>query len=223
MSLESRKGTALEDPGAELVDQLTTVWDRYGRIILGVVVALAVVGAVAYFTFRSNATQESAAAEKLAQANALFWQGDYDRSKTIADEVAKQYGGTASGLDALRISGDDAYWRADWKGSITAYKAYLGKSSSGLMGNVVRRSLAYAYESDKQYAEAAKLFDGLVGAFERESSAEFLAASARCYEALNNKPEATKRIQRLVDEFGDTSYANRARVKLAELGGSAKN
>jgi predicted negative regulator of RcsB-dependent stress response len=223
LSLESRKGNALEDPGAVLVDQVTNVWERYGRIVMGVLVALVAVGAVAYFTVRSNATQEAAASEKLAQANALFWQGDYERSKTIADEVSKQYGGTPSGVDALRISGDDAYWRGNWKEAITAYKAYLAKNGSGLMGNVVRRSLAYSYDSDKQYAEAAKLFDGLVGAFERESSAEFLAASARCYEALNNKPEAVKRVQRLVDEFGDTSYANRARLKLAELGASTQH
>jgi predicted negative regulator of RcsB-dependent stress response len=223
LSLESRKGTALDDPGAELVDQVTNVWDRYGRIILGALVALVAVGAVAYFTVRSNAAQEAKASEQLVQANSLFWQGDYERSKTAADAVAKQYGGTPSGLDALRISGDASYWRGQWKDAITAYKSYLSKSGSGLMGNVVRRSLAYAYESDKQYAEAAKLFDGLVGTFERESSAEFLAASARCYEALNNKAEAVKRVQRLVDEFGDTSYANRARLKLAELGASTQN
>ena len=223
MSLESRKGTALQDPGAEMVDQVTGLWDRYGRIVLGVLAAVVAVAAVAYFTLRSNETQEVAASEKLAQANALFWQGDYDRSKTIADEVAKQYGGTPSGIDALRISGDDAYWRGNWKEAITQYKAYLGKSGSGLMGSVVRRSLAYAYESDQQQAEAAKLYDGLVGAFDRESSAEFLAAVARCQEALGNKSEAVKRLQRLTDEFGETSYASRARVKLAELSASAPN
>lgn len=223
MSLESRKGTALQDPGAEMLDQVTSLWERYGRIILGALVAVVAVAAVAYFTIRSNATQEVSASEKLAQANALFWQGDYDRSKTIADEVAKQYGGTPSGIDALRISGDNAYWRGNWKDAITQYKAYLGKSGSGLMGSVVRRSLAYAYESDKQQAEAAKLYDGLVGVFDRESSAEFLAASARCHEALGNKAEAVKRLQRLTDEFGETSYASRARVKLAELSASAPN
>ena len=223
MSLESRKGTALQDPGAEMLDQVTSLWERYGRIILGALVAVVAVAAVAYFTIRSNATQEVSASEKLAQANALFWQGDYDRSKSIADETAKQYGGTPSGIDARRISGDNAYWRGNWKDAITQYKAYLGKSGSGLMGSVVRRSLAYAYESDKQQAEAAKLYDGLAGVFDRESSAEFLAASARCHEALGNKAEAVKRLQRLTDEFGETSYASRARVKLAELSASAPN
>ncbi len=219
MSLESRKGTALEDPGAELVDRLTALWARYARIILGALVAVVVVAGVAFYTIRSGATLEAAASEKLASANAMFWQGDYDRAKTAADEVAKQYGGTPSGIDALRIAGDAAYWKGDWKDAITEYKAYLGKQGSGLMGNVVRRSLAYALESDKQYAEAAKLYDGLVGAFDRESSAEFLSASARCEVALGNVPEAVKRLQRLADEFGDTSYAMKARVRLAELQG----
>lgn len=218
MSLESRKGTGLDDPGAVMVDRVTGIWTRYGRIVLGALAAVVAVAAVAYFTIRSNAVQEVAASEKLAQANALFWQGDYERSKTLADEVSKQYGGTPSGIDALRISGDDAYWTGNWKEAIAKYKAYLGKSGSGLMGHIVRRSLAYSLESDKQYAEAAKLYDGLVGAFDRESSAEFLAASARCFEALGQKPEAIKRVQRLVDDFGDTSYANRARLTLAELG-----
>ena len=221
MSLESRKGTALEDPGADMLDQLNTVWGRYGRVVLGVVVAIVAVGAVAYFSVRSNATQEVAASEKLSQANSMFWQGDYARSKTIADEVAKQYGGTPSGLDALRISGDDSYWLGNWKDAITQYKAYLAKSGSGLTANTVRRSLAYAYESDGQNAEAAKLYDGLIGIFDRESTAEFLVASARCHQALGNKPEAVKRLQRLADEFGDTSYASVARLRLAELGTSS--
>lgn len=221
MSLESRKGTVLEDPGAEMLDRVSGLWQRYARIILGALVAVAAVAAVGYFTLRSGETQEVAASEKLAQANSLFWQGDYDRSKTLADEVSKQYGGTPSGIDALRISGDNAYWKGEWKEAVTQYKAYLGKNGSGLMGNTVRRSLAYSLESDGQHAEAAKLYDGLVGVFERESSAEFLAASARCHEALGNKAEAIKRVQRLVDEFGETSYANRARVKLAELGASS--
>ena len=70
---------------------------------------------------------------------------------------------------------------------------------------------------DKKYAEAAKLFDGLVGKFERESSAEFLAAAARCYQANHQNDQAAARLQRVLDEFSDTSYAARARVQLAIL------
>ena len=49
MSLESRKNTTLDDPGAELLDQAQGLWDRYGRIVLGVIAGLALVALAAYY------------------------------------------------------------------------------------------------------------------------------------------------------------------------------
>lgn len=217
MSLESRKRAALEDPGAELLDRLTGLWERYGRIALVVIGAAAVVGVVAYLTVSANRRNEEAASSKLGQADDLFWRGDYERSQQIATDVARQYGGTPSGTDALRIAGDDAFWRGHWKDAVVQYRAYLGKRGSGLVANAVRRSLAYALESDGQYAEAAKLYDQLVGAFERESSGEMLFAAARCERQIGQADAAKRDLQRIVDEFGDTSYQVRAREALAEI------
>jgi tetratricopeptide (TPR) repeat protein len=216
LSLESRK-TALEDPGAELLDRATGLWDRWGRYAMGAVVGIAVVAIAGYYIVAGNARKENAASEKLAEANDLFWRADYDRSRQIAQDVTRQYPGTPSGIDALRIAGDDAYWRGNWKDAITDYKAYLGKVKSGVLATTVRRSLAYALESDGQYQEAANTFDQIVGELDRESSGEFLYAAARCYMALNKPDEAKKRWQRILDEFPDSSYQLQARIDLARL------
>jgi TolA-binding protein len=220
--LESRKSTALHDPGAEMVDRMGSLWSQYGRIALGVVGAVVVVAGVAFYTVRQNAAQDNQASKGLSQAQLMYWQGDYDRAKSTAQEVAKAFAGTPSGIDAHRVAGDASYWHGNWKDAITEYKAYLDKNGKGLVASSVRRSLGYAYESNQQYAEAAKQYDALVGVFERETSAEMLAASARCLEASGARPEAEKRLQRLVDEFGETSVALRARVRLAELQASPK-
>ena len=216
MSLETRKN-ALEDPGADMLDKMTSVWDRYGRIVLVILGAAAVVGVVAYFSVSAQARQENSASEKLAQASDLFWKGDYDRSRTMAQEISQQFGGTPSGVDAHRIAGDDAFWRGKWKEAIVDYKAFLSKKNSGLLAQAVQRSLAYAYEGDGQPAEAAKLYDGLVGVFDRESSGEMLMAAARSHHALHKDDIARQRLQRLIDEFGDSTYQLKARVMLAEL------
>ncbi len=216
LSLESRK-SAIEDPGAELLDKATGLWEQYGRYALGAVVGLAVVAIAGYYIVAGNARKENSASEKLAEANDLFWRADYDRSRTIAQDVARQYPGTPSGTDALRIAGDDAYWRGNWKDAITDYKAYLQKVRSGVLAATVKRSLAYALESDNQLAEAANTYDQIVGELDRESSGEFLFASARCYEALKNTAEAKKRYQRILDEFPDSSYQLQARIELAKL------
>lgn len=217
MSLESRKGAVMDDPGAEMLEKASSMWQSYGRIGLGVLGAIAVIAVVTVMTLRTRARQEGEAAGKLAEASLRFWQGDYPGSLQAAKQIAQQYAGTPSGADAHRLAGDDAFWTGDFKTAIAEYKLFLDKNRNGILADAARRSLAYALESDRQFAEAAKLYEGLVGAFDRESSAEFLAAAARCYRNLNQPAEAAKRLQRLVDEFGETSYASRARADLGAL------
>lgn len=207
----------LEDPGAEFLDKAQGLWGRYGRILMIVVAVIAVGGALAFFAMQSKARAEDQAGDKLADANTLFWQGDYKRSMDGAKSIAQQFPDTPSGIDAHRLAGDDAYWTNDYKTAITEYRAYLAKSSKGLLADGVRRSLAYSLESDHQYAEAAKAYTQLVGVFDRESSAEMLTAAARSERAAGHGAEAAKLLQRLLDEFGETSFANQARVTLAEL------
>lgn len=220
MPLETR-GARFEDPGAELLDRVNRTWELHGQKVLaglGVVVALV---AIAFFSLRARAAAEEQAAEQLAQANLLFWQGDYPRSLQLAKQVGERFASTSSGVDAHRIAGDDAFWSGDFKTSIAEYRTYLEKRKIGLLPDAVRRSLAYALESDQQYAQAVPLYEGLVGKFDRESSAEFLMAAARCYRLLGRPPDAVKSLRRLVNEFGETSYASRARLQLYELTGAA--
>jgi TolA-binding protein len=105
---------------------------------------------------------------------------------------------------------------------VAEYRAYLEHQKSGLLADAARRSLAYALEASGQYVDAATAYLGLVGRFDRESSAEFLADAARCYRAARQPAEAVKILRRLVDEFGDTSFANTAEIQLGELSNAAR-
>ncbi len=223
MSLESRRNTALQDPGAEMVDRMTAYWDRYGRIVLAVLGGIVVVLAVILLTVRHNADQNNLAAKALAEASYQFRRGDLQQAKTSAQQVGKTFASTPSGVDAHRVAGDASFWAGNFKDAITEYKAYLARKSSGLPADCVRRSLAYALDNDKQPAEAAKMFDQVSGAFDRESNAEMLDAAARCWLAAGNRAEAIQRLDRISKEFGETSVAAHAREKLAELSPPASN
>jgi tetratricopeptide (TPR) repeat protein len=235
LALATKKHRRLEDPGAELLDRLTGYWDRFGRLatsVVGVTAALALMG---FLYLRGQNSTEEKAAGKLAEADIMFWQGYYPRSYDAAQLVIKQYPGSRSAVEAHRLAGDDAYWRGepgDFQKSVDEYRAYLKHRRSGLLADAARRSLAYALESnagvlksqgktgeaESQLHEAASIYEGLVGKFaDRESSAEFLFGAARCYRQLNQSQEAAKRLKRLVDEFGETATANRARIELAEV------
>jgi predicted negative regulator of RcsB-dependent stress response len=207
----------LENPGDEILVPLTRAWERHGRIVLGVVAGLVIVGAIGYFSLRSRQAAEEAAAGRLAEATVLYWQGEYQQSLERARAVAQQYGSTPSGIDAHRQAGDAAFWGGDFKTAIAEYRQYLGHQKDGLLADAARRSLAYALESDRQFTEAIKEYEALVGHLDRASSAEFLYAAARCYLQAGQPKPAIERLQRLTDEYGETTYANQARIQLAEL------
>ena len=221
MPLTVPRSAKLRDPGAELLDRATGFWDRYGRVALGVVGGLVALAAIGALFVRSRSASEDQASGKLAEASALYWQGDYERSLAMSRQIFQQYPGAPSGIEAHRLAADHAYWSGDFKTAISEYQTYLGKAKGGILTDAARRSLAYAYESNRQYAEAIKNYESLVGKFDRESSAEFLSAAARCDRALGKPADAVKHLQRLVDEFGETSAAQLARIELAEQGAAA--
>lgn len=216
------KADKLHDPGAELLDKASGLWARFGRVLLIGVGVLAAAGLLAFFMMRSRAQAEEAASGRLAEASVLYWQGDYKRSMEQAKAVAQQYPSTPSGIDAHRLAGDNAYYDANYKAAIEEYRAFLAKQKSGMLADAVRRSLANALESAGEYEEAARTYASLVGIFDRETSGEFLASAARCEIAAKRPAEAVKYLQRVVDEFGETSGANLARVQIAELSGPAR-
>jgi tetratricopeptide (TPR) repeat protein len=212
-----QKSAHLEDPGAKLIDSLTSYWNRLGKAVLIALGVIVVVAVTAVLVQRSRAADEEQAAGKLAEANLYFWQTAYDRSLQGARQVSEQWPGTPSGVDALRLAGDSYFWMGNYKEAAAQYQGFLAKRKSGLLADAVRRSLAYTLESNQQPKEAAAAYEALVGKFDRESSAEFLFAAARCYQTLHQPKEADLRLKRLLDEYGETSYALRARIQQAEL------
>lgn len=219
MALHTQHSSRLEQPGAEIMVPLANFWDRYGKIVLGVLAGLVVVGAVGFFSMRSRREAEVAAAGKLAEASLYYWQGDHQRALALARETADQYGSSPSGKDAHRLAADAAYWAGDFKTAVAEYRRYLGGKPEGVLADAARRSLAYSLESDRQYLEAAKEYEALVGRFDRVSSAEFLVAAARSLQAANQAPAAVQRLERVITEFGETEYASQARIALAEIKG----
>jgi tetratricopeptide (TPR) repeat protein len=222
LTLATRKSARLADPGAELLDRLGGLWEQFGRIALGVAGVVVVAGGVTFLYLRSQANTEEQAAGKLAEANVMFWSGYYQQSLDRSRQVAQQFPNAPSGIEAHRLAGDDAYWLGDFKTASAEYRRYLDRVKTGLLADAARRSLANALESDGQYKQAADGYELLVGKFDRESSAEFLYGAARCYRRLNQPAEALRRLQRLVDEFGETAVANRARIAQAELSAQSR-
>lgn len=217
MALTSQKPRSLGFEGAERLDEIQAWWTQYSKIVIGVAAAAVVVVAAVMFNQRTRSVQEGAAAGKLAEATVYYWQGDYPRCLELSKQIYNQYASTPSGLEAHRVAGDASFWNGDFKSAIAEYRRYLDHMKKPIFADAARRSLAYALESDGQRLEAAKEYESLVGKFDRTSSAEFLVAAARCYRGLGRPADAVSRLKRVDMEFGETTYANQARLEMGEI------
>jgi len=208
----------MDEFGLQGLDRLRALWDAYQKIILGVGGAIVAAVIVGVFTIRARDEANATAAGRLAEAGLQYWQGNYQGSLSAAQQVAGQFAGTAAGRDAWRLAGDDQYWLGQFKDAAASYRKYLEHARPGLLTDGVKRSLAYALESDRQFDEAGKLFLEIAPRLDRESAADALMGAARCARASGRSAEAAALYRRVVDEFGDTGPARMARVYQAEMG-----
>ncbi len=207
---------SMDEFGMDGLDRLRHYWELNQKLILGmlgVVLAAAIIG---FFTWRARIEASSSAAGRLAEASVQFWQGNYQGSLGIAQQVAGQHGGTPAGVDAWRLIGDNQYWLGQFKDAAASYRKFLDRRKRGVLADAVRRSLAYALESDRQFDEAARIYLDLATRLDRESAADCLLGAARCLRAAGRAAEAANLYRRVASDFGETGSARMARIYLAE-------
>jgi TolA-binding protein len=209
---------SMDEFGLQGLDRVRAFWDAYHKVILGVGGAIVAAIIVGIFTLRAREEASATAAGRLAEASLQYWQGNYQGSLSAAQQVAGQYGGTPAGKDAWRLAGDDQYWLGQFKDAAVSYRKYLDHAKPGLLSDAVRRSLAYALESDRQFDEASKVYLEIAPRLDRESAADCLMGAARCARASGKNAEAADLYRRVVNEYGDTGPARMARVYQAEMG-----
>jgi tetratricopeptide (TPR) repeat protein len=217
LALRGQHRVSIETLDHDWSKRAIDLWGLHQNVILSVAAVVIAAGVIGFFTLRARAQAGAQAAGKVAEASLDFWQGNYQRSLSTAQQVVSQFGGTPAGTDALRLVGDNQYWLGNFKDAITSYRKCLERERSGTLSDAVRRSLANALESDRQFDEAARLYAELAGRLDRESAADALMGAARCHRAAGRNSEAVAIYQRVASELGDTSQAPMARLYLAEI------
>src|SRR5262245_64298784 len=171
----------------------------------------------------ANKKKEAEARTTLAEASTAYWAGNYIRTAQLADQVIADAGGTKAALDALRMKGDALFWQGSFDSAATLYQQYLSREGKGSpMRTAVQQSLAFALESKKDFAGAAKLYEEIAGAApDRSNAADFYMAAGRAYRGAGQPDKAKAMFSKVADEYKETTFARDAEVALGELAGEA--
>ena len=185
-------------------------------IALGVIVAAVL--ATLWIT-KAQAKSEGEANRILAEASANYWQGGYARTVQLADQVLEGYKTTHAANDARRMKADALFWMGSFDSAATLYSDYLKhERGDNALRQAVSQSYAFALESKKDYAAAAKQYESLVPtAPDRASAADFYMNAARAYTLAGQHDKARQIYEKVSKEYKDTTFARDADVMLGEL------
>ena len=212
-------------------DPVVATWVRFqdwfmdnAKIVLGavgIVVSIVLIGGL---WLKSRAESETKASGLLAEASALYWRGEYAPLQQRAADIRRDFPGTKAAAEATRMLGDAYFWQGNFKLATSSYQEYLKTASAtSPLRPGVERSLAQAYEGQRQFKPAVDLYEKAAKEFPaRMDQADMYMSAARAYEALTDYTRAKATLQKVADEYSDTPFANTAEMRLGEIQGEGK-
>jgi len=207
------------------VDSAYSAWDwiRHNRnVVFGAVGVLVVAIGGGALWRNAMARKETAARSTLAEASASYWSGDYPKTIQLSDQVLAEAGGTGAAVDAKRMKADALFWQGSFDSAATLYGEVLrAQPSNTPMATAVEQSLAFALESNKEYAKAAGHYESVAqDAPDRANAADFWLAAARAHRLAGDTAKAQALYEKVVNEYRETPYARDAEVALGEMLGA---
>jgi predicted negative regulator of RcsB-dependent stress response len=211
-------------PRTEDKDRLEIIlkWARANeKLVAGVAVGLAVVAAGIWFAVSARERRESFARRELAQARQAAEAGNLPLAASDLSRVVGSFGGTAAGQEARLVLAEVRLRQGQAALAASELRDFVGGSVRPQYRAQAYELLGLALEQSGQLGAAGKAFEDGSNAATAEYkylSASLLLSASRAYAAGGDTAAAIRMLERLAAEFEETSAAQEAQLRLAELG-----
>jgi predicted negative regulator of RcsB-dependent stress response len=220
----TKPGTPTTTPQTEAEDRFEVLvkWVRANeKLVAGVAVVLAVAAAGIWFALTARERRETFARRELAQARQAAEVGNLPLAASDLSRIVGAFRGTTAGQEAQLVLAEVRLRQGQAALAATELQTFIAGSVRPQYRSQAYELLGLALEQTGRFAEAGQAFeDGSEVALEeyRFLSAGLLLSAGRAYTAAGDTTAAIRALERLVTEFDETTAAQEARLRLAELG-----
>ena len=188
------------------------------RLIGGAVLAVLLLGVIAWVILSSERRKEEFAARSLNQARAAAEAGNLPLASSELQRLIDTYGGTDAATEAVITLNQVRMVNGQSELAAVGLREFIAKDPP-------RRYLAPAYgllgtalENSKRPGEAGEAFRSASRSAELEYlKARYLIDAGRAYRAAGKPAEAAAAYRAVIDSFPKSASMTEAKVRLAEL------
>ncbi|MEX0661064.1 MAG: tetratricopeptide repeat protein [Balneolaceae bacterium] len=215
------KGLSKEDLEQDILLEYSSRFMHYYEnnkaAVVGIGIAIvAVIGlGIGYFVYSNQ--QEAEAQELLSQAEQAFMVGDYETALNGDDEaftigfaqIADNYGRTTAGNLASYYAAVSEFELGNFESALD----YISDFSvpDGIVGITPLTLHATILSELERYSEAAEIYDEAAEwSSNRSTTAQNIFEAAIAYNEAGMNQEALERVERVLEEFPNSSYITEA-------------
>jgi predicted negative regulator of RcsB-dependent stress response len=211
-------------PRTDEADRLELVvkWLRANeKIVAGAAIGLAIVVAGVWFAVSARERRETFARRELTQARQAAEAGNLPLAASDLSRVVGSFGGTTAGQEARLVLAEVRLRQGQAALAASELREFVSGSVKPQYRTQAYELLGLALEQAGELSAAGRAFeDGSAAAITEYKylSASLLLSASRAYAAAGDTSAAVRALQRLAAEFAETSAAQEAKLRLAELG-----
>ncbi|MDH4044537.1 MAG: tetratricopeptide repeat protein [Gemmatimonadota bacterium] len=191
------------------------------RVVTIVAVVLAVTGAGVWFAVSARQRRETFARRELTQARQAAEAGNLPLAASDLARVVGSFGGTSAGQEAKLVLAEVRLRQGQAALAATELREFVESGVKPQYRSQAYELLGVALEQSGQAAAAGRAFEDGANAAQGEYrylSASLLLSASRSYSAAGDTTAAIRVLERIETDFDETSAAQEARLRLAELG-----
>ena len=191
------------------------------KVAAGIAIGLAVVAAGIWFAVSARGRREAFARRELTQARQAAEAGNLPLAASDLSRVVGSFGGTSAGQEARLVLAEVRLRQGQAALAASELQDFVAGGVKPQYSAQAYELLGIALEQNGQLSAAGKAFEdgseSTIGDY-RYLSARLLLSASRAYAAAGDTSAAIRMLERLASEFEETSAAQEARLRLAELG-----
>ncbi|MEM6784872.1 MAG: tetratricopeptide repeat protein [Bacteroidota bacterium] len=188
-----------------------SLWDQYRTLIIGIGVAVVVIGLATFAYINWSTGKDEEAAKLLGGALTAYEAGDFAVAlEGTVDEpgllaIADDYGATPTGNLAAFYAADALMQLERYDEALTYFDRY--DAEDDIIGASALAGEAAIYEQQGDAGQAARLYRRAADMYEGVSAPDYLLAAARNYEALGDFDAAARVYDAIEAQYDESSAA----------------